>query len=600
MRFSTATLLTLLSLCQDATALRGGQTNDIIDNSHRSLACPGEDGPFSVTFDGDCDYDGLKDAIEEIKDSSCVEDTNAWLRGLLGAGNEAQAKDKVKELCKQAVTDTTESFPFGEITKKGNQFDNEYYEGGTYFNYEIENNDAEHRLREDASRINRVHNDQAKTKVIPLPSYLKAFDPQQDGCEIDAAFCCWVQDRQANDNNGNCNTPYESQCIDRDPGDNANFCYTDHERSGADVQGGFSVFVNVQNGQENIEGAIHCHGFAWASDPLHDSNIYKGNNLFYVSLYDHMHQRGYVRNAPGSAMCGCSENMAVVSRADCTEIDARQEWTFSYSGNSFSSVLSKVKEVKFNACQGKNNRNNDLEAYYERLVDEGKQTQGNLDKLRKTLVGAQNGKCKAAVESFMASKGIVRSTGANSINSFTVTDDMEAVSDEITPASLAVEAHDPDYDWEKSSNKGPGMEMPDVPVDTASAFMEVGDSPPPKEEKPEPSPPDADAGTPNMSAEEAEKIFEEEENISDFTIDTVEPEDVPIDANLKDIGARCKGSGECESGLCEGGACIEWDIPADDSLASESSGVGVGISANDFSRSSSGTANNSKNSTDWW
>merc|ERR1711862_335283 len=55
---------------------------------------------------------------------------------------------------------------------------------------------------------------------------------------------------------------------------------------------------------------------------------YKGNLLFYVSMYDHMTQRGYVRNIPGAPMCACAENMPVVTRSDCTEIEARRQPPF--------------------------------------------------------------------------------------------------------------------------------------------------------------------------------------------------------------------------------------------------------------------------------
>ena len=73
--------------------------------------------------------------------------------------------------------------------------------------------------------------------------------------------------------------------------------------------------------------------------PYKVSNIYKQNNLFYVIMYDFMHQRRYVRDVPGSDMCGSAKNisysmivlnhrktkqniqMAVVTWANCTEID---------------------------------------------------------------------------------------------------------------------------------------------------------------------------------------------------------------------------------------------------------------------------------------
>ena len=127
-----------------------------------------------------------------------------------------------------------------------------------------------------------------------------------------AIVSCWPKDRQANDNNGNCATPYEYNCVDKDPADNANICYIDHERSSkaSHVDSGFSIFGDLVTKKENIEGPVHCHGFAWSDDPLHADSVFKGNLLFYVSMYDHMTQRGYVRNIPGSPMCACSENVS--------------------------------------------------------------------------------------------------------------------------------------------------------------------------------------------------------------------------------------------------------------------------------------------------
>ena len=44
-------------------------------------------------------------------------------------------------------------------------------------------------------------------------------------CKAHAAQCCWPRDRQAKDNNGNCNTPYDSYCVDKNVGDNTDLCY---------------------------------------------------------------------------------------------------------------------------------------------------------------------------------------------------------------------------------------------------------------------------------------------------------------------------------------------------------------------------------------
>ena len=76
---------------------------------------------------------------------------------------------------------------------------------------------------------------------------------------------------------GNYNTPYNSQCIEKYSGDNVNFFYIYHARSfpTTHVSGGFSIFGNVKTNQENIEGPVHCHGFAWGNDENDLANMYK-------------------------------------------------------------------------------------------------------------------------------------------------------------------------------------------------------------------------------------------------------------------------------------------------------------------------------------
>mmetsp|Transcript_37034 Transcript_37034/g.54399 ORF Transcript_37034/g.54399 Transcript_37034/m.54399 type:complete len:90 (-) Transcript_37034:290-559(-) len=89
--------------------------------------------------------------------------------------------------------------------------------------------------------------------------------------------------------------------------------------------------------------------------------------------------------------------MAVVTRADCTEIYAKETFEFNYDDSTakFSMELKAISDISFNACQGSNNRNNDLDAYYERLVNEGKAKEDNLVRLRQILVGDEAGKCNA-------------------------------------------------------------------------------------------------------------------------------------------------------------------------------------------------------------
>jgi hypothetical protein len=44
-------------------------------------------------------------------------------------------------------------------------------------------------------------------------------------------MCCWVQDRQAGDDNRNCEEPYEENCVNEDPMDNVDICAVDMGRS---------------------------------------------------------------------------------------------------------------------------------------------------------------------------------------------------------------------------------------------------------------------------------------------------------------------------------------------------------------------------------
>jgi len=255
--------------------------------------------------------------------------------------------------------------------------------------------------------------------------------------------------------------------------------------------------------------------------------------LFYVSLYDHMHQRGYVRNAPGSPMCGCSENMAVVTRADCTEISADETFRFDYdaSTSTLTGTLSKVRDLDFNACQGANNKNNDLEAYYRRLVNEGKQPAGNLAKLQKTLVGTQAGKCNQAIVNFMETKGIVRSSSGSASVSVS--------------SGNGVEVVDPDYIFEEASKS---KMMPKVPGEDDGLEDEETVDVSINEESDE----DYDDDQPGITAIEPDLEDDEEAEDEDDLDD-----DVDEDWETKGDGEKCQKHDECTSGTCENGACAE-------------------------------------------
>ena len=158
-------------------------------------------------------------------------------------------------------------------------------------------------LKEDAAKV-REYYDISRQAIFQFPE-LPQFDPSV--CTAHAAQCCWPRDRQANDNNGNCADPYDENCVDKDVADNTDLCYNELHLSPYSNHieaDGFTVF--------DSEGPIHCHGFAWSTDEQETLSRYKANALFFVSMYDHMYQRGYVENVPGSPMCGCVEHVSTV------------------------------------------------------------------------------------------------------------------------------------------------------------------------------------------------------------------------------------------------------------------------------------------------
>jgi len=181
---------------------------------------------------------------------------------------------------------------------------------------------------------------------------------------------------------------------------NSDLCYVDMERSpqANHVEGGFALFPG------DVEEGTHCHGFIWSDDQDDASNVYKANNLFYVSMEDHLRTRGYVRNVPGAPMCGCLEQMPTVSRADCTQTSVKYLYDFKYTGESPDFLIATVigRKVSFNACDGETN--NDLESKYDQMVENGEITRS--DYFADIIVGEDN--CADGIDKFLQDKGFTK------------------------------------------------------------------------------------------------------------------------------------------------------------------------------------------------
>jgi len=259
--------------------------------------------------------------------------------------------------------------------------------------------------------ISAFYKNEASRSFLTSPSTLGNNFQEEGSCSTsNAAVCCWSRDRQYFDNNGNCNF---GDCKNKNPADNTDLCWTEADNEVFPYPG------------DETENDLHCHGFAWAQDNLDDNADGHGdinakakwNNLFFVSMYDHLYQRGYAdsitdetRIAGQQAMCGCVEDMNPVARADCTEVIEQTNYT------AFQSTIGGVLQIQpapgtfqleFKACEGYDyvddfgpedyaeNPNaaelqrsaNDLSAFVFRRYLEGKIDDEHVNVIEQTLIG---------------------------------------------------------------------------------------------------------------------------------------------------------------------------------------------------------------------
>lgn len=303
------------------------------------------------------------------------------------------SEEEVEAMCVAAAEARAGGFKtIAQALEKTDEFVKEFFVGGTDWNMKTEDGEGNYRLKDTGAII-----DQSQDNIVDKQPLDASNIQWLNQClPTGAAMCCWNRDRQANDNNGNCNRPYEENCIDRDPADNNDICFSDFSRSPRGRmnsklhQANFSMMMTGANGDatgppiaifaDETEGDTHCHGFAWpAGDESSQEWRLRGNLLYYVSLYDHLYTRGYAEALPGSPMCGCVDEMVTVSRADCTEPDVDERFNVVIVGGEVQSIEQTRMEIDFNACTGRTN--NDLVSYVKKIDPE------NRDNLRPFLTG---------------------------------------------------------------------------------------------------------------------------------------------------------------------------------------------------------------------
>eukprot|EP00592_Proboscia_alata_P028619 CAMPEP_0194442358 /NCGR_PEP_ID=MMETSP0176-20130528/126081_1 /TAXON_ID=216777 /ORGANISM="Proboscia alata, Strain PI-D3" /LENGTH=778 /DNA_ID=CAMNT_0039268443 /DNA_START=241 /DNA_END=2574 /DNA_ORIENTATION=- len=319
-----------------------------------------------------CTVASILEEVEALLPETCTHEALTDLKYLFNVDSDADARESIQTMCEDgwSQVDATE---FQDVDPNfDSAFMTEYIQGDTYINHDT----GTFQGTAEGENIADFCEGQAKVTKLGGVDGLKE-------CQLNSIMCCFGRDRQPNDNNGNCADPIENNCVDADPGDNSNLCYAEYDNS-------------IYPGES--EGVIHCQGLAWADDRGDFSYQLQHNNFFYVSLYDHMYQRGYVENTVESnevPMCACMEDMKIkVSRADCTQIDVVLTFNIKYERGSLRASPGNDLHVEFNPCQGTNpsnendeSKNNDLASHIFKLYKEGKISEGTKDAVFDTLVG---------------------------------------------------------------------------------------------------------------------------------------------------------------------------------------------------------------------
>jgi len=272
-----------------------------------------------------CDYDALLAA------TGCGESD---FLGYLGASSLAEAKSEVRELCDDAFV-ASEIFPFEKVTNKGRQFDLEFFNGGGEYN-NIEKQGQT--LGDQTVRLKAVADNVLSSKIISWPHDMPSFN-LTESCSAQAVTCCWTNDKY-DVGDGSCNSP--TGCIDKEPLDNTDVCSVDMSKS----RRASRVYEGVAFYPGNAEGDVNCHGFAWGEE----DEMFKGNALFHVAMQKGLMENGYVHNVPGAPMCGCVENMPVISKAGCSKTISAQTWDISLDANNKLQLHLDNLQISFEDC----------------------------------------------------------------------------------------------------------------------------------------------------------------------------------------------------------------------------------------------------------
>ena len=335
---------------------------------------------------GGCSYDRI---VQEMHSEGCWHDMETELRFMLGVETDAQAAALINQACTDATNyiynDPHHPLSFSSVLGYDSpRWDKAYLDGGTAWHARPSAQYHTHQHHLQSEDIQWMYEWQRYDTRIAMPTGVE----NVENCQFRTVLCC-TTDHQHHQ--------YET---DYDPApDNTDVCYVDMSRSPTSnrVKAGFALM------ERDDEGWAHCEGFVWSNDETDVSALFRGNNLFYHSMYRMADTRGYQSPLPGAPLCACVEQMPTVTRADCHQVDVvGLNVTIQLSPHHDPYVCIDYYELDFTPCEG-TTQDNDLVSHFELQVQRGKATQEELDVLTSEyLVG--EGNCGLATEDFLHSQ----------------------------------------------------------------------------------------------------------------------------------------------------------------------------------------------------
>lgn len=332
---------------------------------------------WRITATSECSIESLKEALKPRFDKRCKRfglSLDEDIQLLLGAESHEEARKKMEEICKKALDKRhPKKLEFGSISNKGREHDSEFFGGGTSWNAGGLQQLGKGSFRGSGARRIDMYDRQSKRRVLKWPEEV----PSLSGCQANAAMCCWPKNQNeviSADGTLDCDpidgeidceiaSAVHSKNVSNSDirSGNADVCLVDLSKSHSSTgfNDGLTIFPT--------NTSVYCSGIAWENGENYWNHFAKGNLLFQSSMML-MKDEGLEKNLPSSPMCGCIEQMPIVTRADCTEAYSSARFVFQYRSTIPELRATASKHlIQYRECEGMKSTTNDLKSFYDKL-----------------------------------------------------------------------------------------------------------------------------------------------------------------------------------------------------------------------------------------